>query len=79
MCNHDPSGMRPEAQLSDPMNCGTLLYTKKLTGRISGAHVQLSPKPWTLGGKLSPDSGITEAPETGYPELVLVTISLRSI
>ena len=41
--------------------------------------VLLSHELWTLGGKLSPDPGVIEAPETGYPELVLVQILLRSI
>ena len=35
------------------------------------------PELWILGGKLSPDPNAIEAPETGYPELVLVQISLR--
>ena len=42
-------------------------------------HMLLSLKPWIMGGKLSPDPGITEAPETGYPELDLVQISLHQI
>ena len=37
----------------------------------------LSQEPWILGGKLSPDPSLTEAPETGYLELVLVRILLR--
>ena len=40
-------------------------------------RVPLSPKLWILGGKLSPDPNLIEAPETGYPELVLVQISFR--
>ena len=31
---------------------------------------------WILGGKLSPDPSVTEAPETGYSELVLFRILL---
>ena len=27
-----------------------------------------------MGGKLSPDPGVTEAPETGYPELVQIYV-----
>ena len=71
-----PNGMRPEDQLSDPMNW-TLLCTTVLTGRISGTLVLLSPGPQIFEGKLSLDPGITEAPETGYNELVLVRISLH--
>ena len=56
--------MRPEAQLS-------VLCTAKFSGRIFGKCVLLSPEPWILIGKLSPDPSITKAPETGYPELVL--------
>ena len=34
---------------------------------------------WILGGKLSPKPRVMEAPETGYPELVLVQILLHLI
>ena len=47
------------------------------SGRIFGMRVPLSPELWILGGKLSPDPSVIEAPETGYPELVLVQILLR--
>ena len=40
-------------------------------------RVPLSPELWILGGKLSTDPSVIEAPETGYPELVLVQILLR--
>ena len=40
-------------------------------------RVPLSPELWILGGKLSPDPNVIEAPETGYPQLVLVWILLR--
>ena len=39
-------------------------------------RVLLFPELWILGGKLSPDPSVTEAPETGYSELVLVWILL---
>ena len=39
-------------------------------------QVLLSPELWLLGGKISPDPSVTEAPETGYSELVLVWILL---
>ena len=35
------------------------------------------PTFWILGGKLSPDPSVTEAPETRYSELVLVRILLH--
>ena len=35
-------------------------------------RVLLSPELWILGGKLSLDPSVTEAPETGYSELILV-------
>ena len=47
------------------------------SGRIFGRIVPLSPELWILGVKLSPDPSVIEAPETGYPELVLVRIWLR--
>ena len=56
---------------------GTLLCTTELTGRIFGTRMLLSPEPWIFQGKLSPDPDLTEVPETGYPELVLVQILLR--
>ena len=37
--------------------------------RIFGTHMLLSPELWILGVKLSPDPGVTEVQETGYPEL----------
>ena len=41
-------------------------------------RVPLSHELWILGVKLSPDPCVIEALETGYPELVLVRILLRS-
>ena len=67
--------MRPEAQLSDPMNQDTFEYDRMLWEDFRRACA-LSPELWILGGKLSPDPSATEAPETGYSELVLVLISL---
>ena len=40
-------------------------------------RVLLSHEPWILGGKLSPHPSVSEVPETGYPQLVLVRILLR--
>ena len=37
--------------------------------RIFGTHMLLSPELWILGVKLSPDPGVTEVQQTGYPEL----------
>ena len=71
----DPMGMRPVAPLRDPMIQDTAAYDKIFWKNIR--HV--CAEPWTLGRKFSPDSGVIEAPETGYPELVLVQILLRSI
>ena len=34
---------------------------------------------WILGGKLSPNPRVMEAPETRYPELALVQILLHLI
>ena len=55
---------------------GTLMCNTKFSGRIFGTCVLLSPEPWIMGGKLSPNPSITKAPETGYPELVLIKILL---
>ena len=61
--------MRPEAQLSVPMNWDTSVYDSIFWEEKC---VLFSPEPWILGRKLSPAPSITKAPETGYPELVLV-------
>ena len=37
--------------------------------RIFGTHMLLSREFWILIVKLSPDPGVTEVQETGYPEL----------
>ena len=74
MCNR-PSGMRPEAQLSAPMNWDTSLYDKNVWEDIWMCYYLLSLGYWKM--KLSPDPDRTEAPETGYPELVLVWVLLR--
>ena len=66
LMSNRPSRMRPEAQLSAPLNWDTSLYDKNVL-RIFGTHVPLYREPWILGGKLSPDPGVTKAPETGYP------------
>ena len=39
---------------------------------------QLSPKPWTLGVKLSPGPNVSEFRETGYPESGPVRLSFDS-
>ena len=65
--------MRPEAQLSDPINWDTSVYDKVFWEDIRHACTII----WILGGKVSPDPNVIEAPETGYPELVLVRILLR--
>ena len=41
-------------------------------------RVLLSPGPWILGGKLSPDPGEIKARGTGYPELGPAQILLHS-
>ena len=70
--------MRPEAQLSDPINWDTSLYNKVFWEDIR--HVcAISPELWILGGKLSPNPRVMKAPETRYPELVLVQILLHLI
>ena len=51
----------------------------RFSGRIFGTTCAISPELWILGGKLSPDPRVMEAPETGYPELVLVQILLHLI
>ena len=71
-----PSGMSPEAQLSDAMNWDTSVYDRTDWEDIWHAHAIIS-RALDLGGKLFPDPGITKAPETGYPELVLFRIWLR--
>ena len=72
--------MRPEAQLSDPIKWDTSVsHFSGFSGRILGVHVPYLPELWILGGKLSPDPRVMEAPETGYPELVLVQILLHFI
>ena len=70
--------MRPEAQLSDPINWDASVYDKVFWEDIQHAYA-ISPELWILGGKLSPDPRITEALEAGYPELVLVQILLHLI
>ena len=40
----------------------------ELVGRIVYAHILLSPKLWILGARLSPDPGVKQLQETGYPE-----------
>ena len=70
--------MRPEAQLSDPINWDTSLYDKVFWEDIRHACI-ISPELWILGGKLSLNPRVMEAPETGYPELVLVQILLHLI
>ena len=57
--------------MSDPMNWDTSLYDKTVSEDIWHARA------WILEGKLYADPGVTEAPDTGYPERVLVQISLR--
>ena len=61
----DSSGMRPEAQLSDPINWDTSLYDKVFWEDIRHAFA-ISPELWIglLGGKLSPNPRVIEAPET---------------
>ena len=70
--------MRPEAQLSDPINWDTSVYDKVFWEDIRHVCV-IFPELWILGGKLSPNPRVMEAPETGYPELVLVQILLHLI
>ena len=55
--------MRPEAQLSDPINWDTSLYDKVFWEDIRHACA-ISPDLWILGGKLSPNPRVMEAPET---------------
>ena len=54
--------MRPEAQLSDPINWDTSLYDKVFWEDIRHACA-ISPELWILRGKLSPNPRVMEAPE----------------
>ena len=67
MCNRR-NGMRPEVELSDLMNWDISLYVK-LSGRISGMQARATISR-ALGGKLFPDPGVTETPETGSRSVV---------
>ena len=70
--------MRPEAQLSDPINWDTSVYDKIFCEDIRHSYA-ISPELWILGRKLSPDPSVMEAPETIYPERVLLQILLHLI
>ena len=59
------------------MNLDTSLYDKTV-GKIFDTRMLLSSEPLILGGKLSPDPGVIDAQETGYPNLNLVLNSLCS-
>ena len=65
-----PRVIRPEAQLSDPISWDILSISYKLVhgGRIDGVRVQLSPKLWTLEGKLPLSPDVNGFRETGDPE-----------
>ena len=55
-----------------------LLFRTELFRNICGHHRLLSPRPWILRVKLSPDSDAIKAQETGYHELGPARILLRS-
>ena len=75
MCSRS-SGMKLEAQLSDPMKWDTSLYDKTVWKDIQHARVIIS-RALIIGREALPDPGVFKAPETGCPELVLVQILIR--
>ena len=71
-----PSVMRPEAQLSDPMNWDTSEYDKTVWEDIRHGHAFIS-RALDIGREASPDPGAIEARGTGYPELGFCLVQLE--
>ena len=67
---------------ADGMTC-RLRYSPFVTKGLCSTERIIAGDPhselWILGGKLSPNPRVMEAPETGYPELALVQILLDLI